>query len=156
MLWRASEPAQTWDPTIGAYREQRVPLALSKSSISGISSDGRPTTPTSQRSSNASHASTTSSITSFPSTFTSPSFSRGAGSYTSKASYYSRSTQQSAVLPQRIFQTLPSEIYDAMLCQLKLIHEGPTLGSCQTCCLRDLCALSLTSRAWDKAVVKKM
>ena len=156
MAWRPPKPTQTWDPTIGAYRDQRVPLALSKSSISGLSSDGRPSTPTSQRSSISSYASATSSVISFPSTLTSPSFSRGPGSYTSQASYYSHSTQRSSVLPQRVFQTLPSEIYDAILCQLRVIHESPTLGSCQTCCLRDLCALSLTSRAWDKAVVKKM
>ena len=153
---RTSKPTQIWDPTIGTYREQRVPLALSKSSISGLSSDGRPSTPASQRSSISSYASATSSVTSLPSTFTSQSVSRGPGSYTSRASYYSHSTQQSSILPQCIFQTLPSEIYDAILFQLRLVHESPALGSCQTCFLRDLCALSLTSRTWDKAVVKKM
>ena len=156
MAFRTPKPTQVWDPTIGAYREQKVPLALSKSSSSGLSSDGRPSTPASQRSSISSFASVTSSVTSIPSTFTSRSLSRGPGSYTSQTSYYSHSTQRSSIMPQHIFQTLPSEIYDTILCQLRVVHESPALGSCQTCFLRDLCALSLTSRAWDKAVVKKM
>ncbi len=55
-----------------------------------------------------------------------------------------------------VFQGLPPEIYDCILRQLRLFHEHPASQSCQTCHLRDLCALALTSRAWDKAVVKRM
>ena len=55
-----------------------------------------------------------------------------------------------------IFQGLPSEIYDCIIQQLRVLHEDPASQSCQTCHLRDLCSLALTSRAWDKAVVKRM
>ena len=153
---RQSKPSQTWDPIIGTFREQKVPLALSKSSISANSPDGRPNTPVSLRSSISSYASATSSLRSLSSSYTNPSLPRRSKSYTSQSSYHSHSTQRSATLPERFFQTLPSEIYDAILRQLRAVHESPSLQSCQTCYLRDLCALSLTSRTWDKAVVKRM
>ena len=54
------------------------------------------------------------------------------------------------------YQRLPPEIYDFILKQLGAIHEDPASQSCQTCHFRDLCSLALTSRAWDKAVVKQM
>ena len=147
---------QTRVSTFGAFKKPKIPLALSRSSISGLSSNGRPNTPASQRSSVASYASATSSMTSLPSTFTKRSFPRSDGSYTSQSSYHSHSTQRSSLLPQWIFQTLPPEIYDAILHQLKELHLRHEARTCQTCLLRDLCTLSLTSRAWDKAVVKVM
>ena len=150
------KPAQTWDPTIGAFREQRVPLALSKSSFSANSSHGRPSTPSSQRSAVSSLASAPSSIKFVPSSFASFSLARASGSYVSHGSFDSHSTDRSSILPQYIFQILPPEIYATILHQLGALHRIQAVGSCQTCYLRDLCALSLTSRAWDKAVVKKM
>ena len=127
-----------------------------KSSMSGLSLDSRLSTPASHRSSVPSYISDTSSMTSVPSTFSKHSLPRSPGSYTSHISYYSHLSQQSSILPQRIIQTLPPEIYDAIIYQLREIHKLRETGSCQTCLLRDLCALSLTSRAWDKAVVKVM
>lgn len=59
-------------------------------------------------------------------------------------------------LRRPVFQGLPLEIYDCILQQLRVLHEDPASQSCQTCHLRDLCSLALTSRAWDKAVVKRM
>ena len=55
-----------------------------------------------------------------------------------------------------VFRGLPPEIYDCILQQLRESHEDSTSQSCQTCHLRDLCSLALTSRAWDRAVVKRM
>lgn len=133
-----------------------MPLALSKSSLSAISPNGRPSTPVSQRYSISSFATTAPSIKSVPSSFTNRSSPRSPGSYNPPALYHSHLTQRSPTLPRHIFETLPPEIYDTILRQLRTVHENPVLGSCQTCYLRDLCALSLTSRAWDKAVVKRM
>ena len=60
-------------------------------------------------------------------------------------------------MPHRsVFQGLPPEVYDCILQQLRVLHEDPASQSCQTCHLRDLCSLALSSRAWDKAVVKRM
>ena len=149
---------QIWDPTIGAFRDQNIPLSLSKSSMSGFALDGRPSTPASQRSASSftTHVSGASSMMSIPSTFSRRSFPRSSGSYTSQNSYNSHSSQRSSIFPPHIFETLPPEIYDAIVNQLGKVHRERELESCQTCYLRDLCALSLTSHAWDKAVVKVM
>lgn len=40
--------------------------------------------------------------------------------------------------------------------QLRTFHEEPASSSCQTCYYRDLCALGLVSRAWDRAVRPKL
>ena len=50
------------------------------------------------------------------------------------------------------FQRLSPEIYERILSRLKSIHDQSTSSSCQTCYYRDLYALSLVSRAWDRAV----
>ncbi|KAL8904296.1 MAG: hypothetical protein Q9207_003360 [Kuettlingeria erythrocarpa] len=64
-------------------------------------------------------------------------------------------TQQklrSTAPPPPVFQRLPSEIYDCILRQLTVFHEEPASMSCESCRLRDLCALALVDRRWDRAV----
>lgn len=47
---------------------------------------------------------------------------------------------------------LPQEVYDVILNQLEFLHKGSNQVGCSTCFLRDLHALSLTCRSWEKAV----
>ncbi|KAL8758775.1 MAG: hypothetical protein Q9199_001250 [Rusavskia elegans] len=54
--------------------------------------------------------------------------------------------------PPPVFQRLPPEIYDCILRHLAVFHKEPSSMSCETCHLRDLCALALVDRAWDRAV----
>ncbi|KAL8786705.1 MAG: hypothetical protein Q9213_002642 [Squamulea squamosa] len=54
--------------------------------------------------------------------------------------------------PPPVFQRLPAEIYECILRQLAVFHNEPSSMSCGTCHLRDLCALALVDRAWDRAV----
>ncbi|KAL8674065.1 MAG: hypothetical protein Q9168_001525 [Polycauliona sp. 1 TL-2023] len=64
-------------------------------------------------------------------------------------------TQQksrSTAPPPPVFQRLPPEIYDCILRHLAVFHKEPSSMSCETCRLRDLCALALVDRAWDRAV----
>ena len=68
----------------------------------------------------------------------------------------SQSQSHLKTFPRPVFRGLPPEIYDCILQQLRRSHEDSASQSCQTCHLRDLCSLALTSRAWDKAVVKRM
>ena len=106
----------------------------------------------------------TSSSTSFApsvaSSATSYSYSTAPSSPKSLISRPSPPSSQSQLhlkIPHRpVFRGLPPEIYDCILQQLRMSHEDFTSQSCQTCHLRDLCSLALTSRAWDKAVVKRM
>ena len=106
----------------------------------------------------------TSSSTSFApsvaSSATSYSYSTAPSSPTSLISRPSPPLSQSQlhlkVFHRPVFRGLPPEIYDCILQQLRKSHEDSTSQSCQTCHLRDLCSLALTSRAWDKAVVKRM
>ena len=149
---------QIWDPTLGAYRAQRLPLGLSKSSVAANAMNGhvngqrlyRPPT-------SASYASTASNSNSFTTayTYSSPPTSPG-----SLFSHYSNSSSQLRAQwkppPRAFFQNLPPEVYDCILQQLRVFHEDPRSQSCQTCHMRDLCSLSMTSRAWDKAVVKRL
>ena len=149
---------QIWDPTLGAYRAQRLPLALSKSSVAANAMNGhvngqriyRPQT-------SASYASATSSSNSFNTAYT---YSSTPTSPDSLFSHHSNSTSQLKAQwkppPRAYFQNLPPEVYDCILQQLRVFHEDPWSQSCQTCYMRDLCSLSMTSRAWDKAVVKRL
>lgn len=59
------------------------------------------------------------------------------------------------VFPAHIFKTLPREIYDCILDHLKLLHFEDN-ESCPQCYLRDLCNISLTSRAWDQAATLQL
>ena len=55
-----------------------------------------------------------------------------------------------------IFQRIPQGVYDCILDQLQELHADQLSPSCATCYMRDLVALQLTSRSWDKAVRKTL
>lgn len=66
-----------------------------------------------------------------------------------------------SLLPQHqtsasVFRRLPQNVYDIILNELQYLHTGPRQSGCLTCFQRDLHALSLTSRAWEKAVRAKL
>ncbi|KAJ5611669.1 hypothetical protein N7528_008774 [Penicillium herquei] len=47
---------------------------------------------------------------------------------------------------------LPQDVYDVILDNLENLHKAPNQAGCTTCFQRDLHALSLTCRSWEKAV----
>ncbi|KAJ5084441.1 hypothetical protein NUU61_009020 [Penicillium alfredii] len=47
---------------------------------------------------------------------------------------------------------VPQEVYDVILNHLEHLHKDPHQAGCTTCFQRDLHALSLTCRSWEKAV----
>ncbi|OQD75232.1 hypothetical protein PENDEC_c008G04263 [Penicillium decumbens] len=51
-----------------------------------------------------------------------------------------------------IQRRLPQEVYDVILNNLQNLHKAPHQTGCTTCFQRDLHALSLTCRSWEKAV----
>ncbi|KAJ5625587.1 hypothetical protein N7510_001896 [Penicillium lagena] len=51
---------------------------------------------------------------------------------------------------------VPQDVYDVILVHLEYLHKGPYQTGCTTCFQRDLHALSLTSRSWEKAVRVKL
>ncbi|OAA81777.1 hypothetical protein LEL_01322 [Akanthomyces lecanii RCEF 1005] len=55
--------------------------------------------------------------------------------------------------PDELFGTLPGEVLEVILECLKELHLDPrsTATSCATCWTRDLCSLSLASRAWSRS-----
>jgi hypothetical protein len=57
--------------------------------------------------------------------------------------------------PSHIFKNLPREIYECIVGHLERIHLQHD-QACPSCYLRDLCSLSLTSRAWDRAATLQM
>lgn len=57
---------------------------------------------------------------------------------------------------ESIFKRLPQEVYDGIANQLEILHTAPNQTGCMTCFQRDLHALSLTSRAWEKGVRSKL
>lgn len=59
-------------------------------------------------------------------------------------------------LSESAFKRVPQEVYDAILTQLQLLHCGAHQSGCVTCFQRDLHALSLTCRSWEKAVRPKL
>ena len=153
---RNSKFEQIYGSTMPIPRAERIPIALSKSSLSPTSDDGRPSTARSLPYSFTSQSSHSSSVTSLPSTFTSIStHPYGAPSPLSTTSLRTP-TRKPPKLPQWIFQNLPSNVYDRIVYQLRIIHEESPLRSCQTCYMRDLCSLSLVSRAWDKIAVRRL
>lgn len=106
-----------------------------------------------------------------------PSRSSSSSSYVSNQSAFSTSTaptiysptanssflafkaaqQQPPKEPQgSIPKHLPQEVYDCVLTQLQLLHTGPSADGCLTCSMRDLHALALTNRAWERAVRSKL
>lgn len=152
-----NRPGQIWDPTLGAFRAQRLPIALSKSSIAANAMIGNTNRAQSPRPSILPYTSQGSSVGSSATTYTYSSAQSLPPSLVSRPSSYSIKTNARAKDPSRAnFKALPPEVYDCILRQLRVLHETPDSQSCQTCYLRDLCSLSLTSRAWDKAVVKRL
>lgn len=51
-----------------------------------------------------------------------------------------------------VFKRVPQEVYENILDRLQYLHVGPNQSGCMTCFQRDLHALSLTCRPWEKAV----
>jgi hypothetical protein len=47
---------------------------------------------------------------------------------------------------------IPQEVYDVILNSLETLHKAPHQTGCTTCFQRDLHALSLTCRSWERAV----
>ncbi|KAL8969789.1 MAG: hypothetical protein Q9197_004153 [Variospora fuerteventurae] len=125
------------------FRPQRFSLASSKSSMTGLFEY----TPPSYRSSVSSRP----SFTSIPSMYSIglPS-SPPSSSYNS--GFISQQKLRSTAPPPPVFQYSPPEIYDCILRQLTIFHDRVTSMSCETCRLRDLCALALVDRRWDRAV----
>ncbi|KAI9678880.1 MAG: hypothetical protein M1829_001864 [Trizodia sp. TS-e1964] len=90
------------------------------------------------------------------------------GRGSSGRSSYSRSSNQSSIAPslspyqnkplmrpvktRRPFHSLPQEIYDCIMKQLKILHSDPLSPSCATCYLRDLHSIALTSKTFCRAV----
>ncbi|KAL8656187.1 MAG: hypothetical protein Q9210_000420, partial [Variospora velana] len=134
---------QVYDPEIMSFRPQRFSLASSKSSITGFFES----TPPYYRSSVSSRPSFTSipsmHSVSLPSPPPSPSY---------NSAFISQQKLRSTAPPRSVFQCLPPEIYDCILRQLTIFHDKATSMSCETCRLRDLCALALVDRRWDRAV----
>ena len=104
----------------------------------------------------------TSSISSYKSNYTTSS--------TSTAPTYYSSSPVSPVSPCRQFDSISSlpknfepverrvtqPLYDLILDKLENLHKDPHQTGCTTCFQRDLHALSLTSRSWEKAVRGKL
>ena len=136
---------QVYDPAIMGFRAQR--MGSIGSSTSSMSWDSSSYDVNSLRSSISSYESfmTAQSINS--------TYQANAALLPSqRPSYTTQRRLRSTAPPPPVFQRLPSEIYDCILRKLREFHENPSSLSCQTCYLRDLCSLALTSRAWDKAV----
>ena len=136
---------QVYDPAIMAFRPQR--MGSTGSSSSSMSWDSSSHDVNSLRSSISSYESfmTAQSINSTYQVH--PGFLPS-----QRSSYTTQQKLRSTAPPPPVFQRLPPEVYDCILQQLRNFHENPSALSCQTCYLRDLCSLALTSRAWDKAV----
>ncbi|KAI4115232.1 MAG: hypothetical protein LQ345_004130 [Seirophora villosa] len=127
-----------------AFRPQRFSLASSKSSMTWGSHESSPPSDRSSVSSRPSFTSIQSMYSiSLPSPPLSPSY--------NSASITQRKLRSTAP-PPPVFQRLPPEIYDCILRQLTILHDKATSMSCETCRLRDLCALALVDRRWDRAV----
>lgn len=137
---------QVYDPTILAFRPQRVSLESSKCSVLWDFSDFNLESLPSSASSHSSFNSIASGHSSLPA---------GPAHFSSqRSSYATQQKLRSTAPPPPVFQRLPPEIYDCILRLLKEFHYDPLSASCQTCYLRDLCSLGLTSRAWDRSVRK--
>ncbi|KAM5473495.1 hypothetical protein MauCBS54593_002291 [Microsporum audouinii] len=59
--------------------------------------------------------------------------------------------------PMQVFTNrLPDEVYECILSHLWSLHTSSCTEGCLTCYMRDLYSLSLTDRAWEKAVRGKL
>ena len=107
----------------------------------------------------ASPSSRTSSVSSFKSNYsvasTAPTTAYSPSSPTSSWRQCDSAASLDKIL-EPVFKRLPQEVYDTILNQLELLHTGSQQNGCLTCFQRDLNALSLTSRVWEKAVRAKL
>jgi hypothetical protein len=53
---------------------------------------------------------------------------------------------------ESVQRRIPQEVYDVILNNLEVLHKAPHQTGCTTCFHRDLHALSLTCRSWERAV----
>lgn len=142
---------------LGALRAQSPSIPSPRTSFSSDVEDADVHLFQSPRPSISSIASMATSIRSSATTYTYSTAQSTPVSLVSGPSSHSSQSQFRSIASRRpVFRGLPPEIYDCILQQLRVFHEDPASQSCQTCHLRDLCSLALTSRAWDKAVVKRM
>ena len=104
-------------------------------------------------------SSRTSSVSSFKSNYsvasTAPTTAYSPTSPTSSWRQWDSAASLDRIL-EPVFKRLPQEVYDTILNQLELLHTGSHQHGCLTCFQRDLHALSLTSRVWEKAVRAKL
>jgi hypothetical protein len=92
-----------------------------------------------------------------PSVSTSSSHSRPTNPAFPRSSYRAFHSPNSK--PERsnsVFKRLPQVIFDCILNQLQSLHGSPHQSGCLTCFQRDLYALAMSSRAWEKAVRSKL
>ena len=68
----------------------------------------------------------------------------------------SRQAQQQHKQLQVFDKRLPNEVYECIITHLQTLHMDACSEGCLTCYMRDLYSLSLTSRAWEKAVRGKL
>ncbi|KAL2824624.1 hypothetical protein BDW59DRAFT_83987 [Aspergillus cavernicola] len=98
----------------------------------------------------------TSSLSSFKTNYT---VSTVPTSYSPTSSGSYRACDSAASLDrilEPVFKKVPQGVYDNILDQLHHLHNGPSQSGCTTCFQRDLHALSLTCRPWEKAVRAKL
>ena len=143
-----SHAGQVYDPKIMAYRPQKTPLPFT-SSVSWDSADfyAAPRPETRRSPSVSSHGSFSSSFSQFSNAHTNAT---SLGS--NRSSFTVQQRSRSTAPPPPVFKRIPLEIYECILQQLRIVHEGSYLQSCATCYMRDLYNLALVSRAWDRAV----
>ena len=98
-------------------------------------------------------ASRTSSISSYRTNYTT---STAPTNYTpsSPASSYRQFDSVGSIAKsiEPVQRRIPQEVYDVILHNLEVLHKAPHQTGCTTCFQRDLHALSLTCRSWEKAV----
>lgn len=98
-------------------------------------------------------ASRTSSISSYRTNYTT---STAPTNYTpsSPASSYRQFDSVGSIAKsiEPVQRRIPQEVYDVILNNLEVLHKAPHQTGCTTCFQRDLHALSLTCRSWEKAV----
>ena len=98
-------------------------------------------------------ASRTSSVSSYKSNYTA-STAPTACSSSSPASSCRQFNSSGSIpkLVEPVQRRIPQEVIDVILENLEHLHKDPHQTGCTTCYQRDLHALSLTCRSWEKAV----
>lgn len=107
-------------------------------------------------------ASRTSSVSSYKTNYTTSTAPTVYSNYTpssptptcSSRQYDSVGSIDKAIEP--IQRRIPQEVYDTILESLEHLHKDPQQTGCTSCFQRDLHALSLTCRSWEKGVRAKL